>query len=43
MAHNHRAIRLYEREGYRIAMAHPGAVMTCDGRLQDEYLMMKAL
>lgn len=43
MAHNHRAIRLYEREGYRIAMVHPGAVMTCDGRLQDEYLMMKAL
>ena len=43
MAHNSRAIRLYEREGYRIAMVHPGAVCFPDGRMTDEYLMIKRL
>ena len=43
MAHNGRAIRLYEREGYRIAMVHPGAVRLDDGRMMDEYLMIKKL
>lgn len=43
MAHNSRAIRLYEREGYRIAMVHPGAVCFPDGRVTDEYLMIKKL
>ena len=43
MAHNHRAIRLYEHEGYRIAMVHPGAVRFPDGRVTDEYLMIKKL
>lgn len=43
MAHNARAIRLYEREGYRIAMVHPGAIRFPDGRMADEYLMMKYL
>ena len=43
MAHNSRAIRLYEREGYRIAMVHPDAIRFPDGRMQDEYLMIKAL
>ena len=43
MAHNARAIRLYEREGYRIAMVHPGAVCFPDGRVADEYLMIKKL
>jgi len=43
MAHNSRAIRLYEREGYRIAMVHPKAVCFDDGRMTDEYLMIKKL
>lgn len=43
MAHNRRAIRLYEREGYRIAMVHPRAVCFDDGRMVDEYLMIKEL
>jgi len=43
MAHNSRAIRLYEREGYRIAMVHPAAIRFPDGRVQDEYLMIKKL
>jgi len=43
MAHNSRAIRLYEREGYRMAMVHPGAVRFADGRMTDEYLMIKKL
>lgn len=43
MAHNGRAIRLYEREGYRITMVHPGAVCFPDGRMTDEYLMIKRL
>lgn len=43
MAHNRRAIRLYEREGCRIAMVHPDAVRFPDGRMADEYLMIKKL
>lgn len=43
MAHNRRAVRLYEREGYRIAMVHPDAVRFSDGRVTDEYLMIKKL
>lgn len=43
MAHNGRAIRLYEREGYRIAMVHPMAICFPDGRMEDEYLMIKEL
>ena len=43
MAHNHRAVRLYEREGYRIAMVHPQAVCLDDGRMMNEYLMIKRL
>lgn len=43
MAHNSRAIRLYERTGYRIAMVHPQAVRFPDGRMRDEYLMIKKL
>lgn len=43
MAHNHRAVRLYEREGYRIAIVHPQAVCLDDGRMMDEYLMIKRL
>ena len=43
MAHNARAVRLYEHEGYRIAMVHPGAVCFPDGRVADEYLMIKKL
>ena len=43
MAHNSRAVRLYEREGYRIAMVHPGALRFSDGRMADEYLMIKRL
>lgn len=41
MAHNRRAIRLYEREGYRIVSVHPNAVRFPDGRMADEYLMIK--
>lgn len=43
MAHNRRAVRLYEREGFRIAMVHPQAVRFPDGRVADEYLMIKRL
>lgn len=35
--------RLYERGGYRIAMVHPQAVCLDDGRMMDEYLMIKRL
>lgn len=41
MAHNRRAIRLYEREGCRIVSVHPNAVRFPDGRMADEYLMIK--
>ncbi len=43
MAHNDRAIHLYEREGYRIVMVHPDAVRFADGRMADEYLMIRKL
>ena len=43
MAHNRRAACLYEREGYRTAMVHPGAIRFPDGRMEDEYLMIKKL
>lgn len=41
MAHNPRARSLYEREGYRIVSVHPNAVRFPDGRMTDEYLMIK--
>lgn len=43
MAHNRRAVRLYEREGYRIVSVHPNAIRFPDGRMADEYLMIKKL
>ena len=43
MAPNHRARALYEHLGYRIVQVRPDAVQQADGRLMDEYLMMKRL
>ena len=43
MAPNHRARALYEKLGYRIVQVKPDAVLLADGRLTDEYLMMKKL
>ena len=41
MAHNRRAIRLYEREGCRSVSVYPNAVRFPDGSMADEYLMIK--
>lgn len=43
MANNPRARTLYERLGYRIVQIKPDAIRLPDGRLIDEYLMMKKL
>lgn len=43
MANNPRASALYEKLGYRIVQIKPDAIRLPDGRLIDEYLMMKKL
>ena len=40
---NDRAMRLYEKMGFRIAGVHPDAIRLKDGTLLNEYLMIKKL
>ena len=40
---NTRARALYEKRGFRISGVHPGAIRLEDGRLLNEYLMIKEL